>query len=434
MTAKIEDLPNIELTPAGASDQERELCLQSVEPSPGYPTVVKMLVDLIQRESMTSIIDFTPKAASIRFFQDGIWHRGPALDRESADFMLATLKRLAGLNHLERRRRQQGEFSTLYKKVKQKVKVVSQGVPTGERVAIYLDWKKPPIETVEELGMRPSMQRQLADILNQPKTGMVLVAAVPGEGYTSAWRGVLTLCDRLVRDFFVIEEVNQVEPEVINFFSVTFDHSQGQDAMTPVPQLLLKQPDVLAFNELPDARTIDSVTAISIEKQMPIYVRSPGKNALDALLRLLALKPKAAELIQRLDAIVCMRLIRKLCPKCKVSFKPHPQLLQKLGLPLGRVDTLFQPYVFKPGTLDENEKEILPCIDCQGIGFKGRTGIFELLVLDDQLRESILQNPKLNILQAAAQAQGHISLQQEGIVLVAKGVTSIDELQRVMKA
>lgn len=434
MKTKTEELPNLELTPAGSSDQDRELCLQSVEPSPGFPTLVRLLADLIQRESMTSIIDFTPKAASIRFFQDGIWHRGPVIDRESADFMLATLKRIAGLNHLERRKRQQGEFSTLFKKVKQKVKVVSQGVPTGERVAIYLDWKKPPMETVEHLGMRPSMQKQLADILNNPQTGMVLVAAVPGEGYTSAWRGVLNLCDRLVRDFFVIEEVNQVEPEVINFFSVTFDRSQGQDAMTPITQLLLKQPDVLAFNELPDAKTIDAVTSLSVDKQMPILLRAPGKSAPDALLRLLALKPNAADFIHRLDAVVCMRLIRNLCPRCKIPFQPHPQLLQKLGLPPNRVETLFQPNVFKPGTLDENDKEVLPCGDCQGIGFKGRTGIFELLVLNDDLRHAILQNPKLNQVQAAAQAQGHISLQQEGIVQVAKGLTSIDELQRVLKA
>jgi len=434
MTAIANDLPAIEITPAGRNEDEQEGVLKSVQPSPGYPTAVRLLADAIDRESMTTILDFTPKAASVRFWMDGIWQPGPVLDRESADFMLATLKRIAGLNHLERRLKQEGKFNVLYKKLKRNVRVLSQGIPSGERVAIYLDWKRPILESVDQLGMRSSMQQQLAGVLNNPQTGLVLVAAAPGEGYTTAWRGVLNLSDRLVRDFFVVEEASLVEPEVINFFSVAFDRSKGENAMTPITQLLLRQPDVLAFSELPDADTIDSVVQLSTDKKMPIFLRSPGKSCLDALLRLVAMGPKVQEMVHRLDALVCMRLIRLLCGNCKIPFQPHPQLLQKLGIPAGRVGNFFQPYVFKPGTLDENEKEILPCPACQGIGFRGQTGLFELLLLNDPLREEILRKPQLQHLQNFVQSQGHVSLQQEGIVLVAKGVTSLDELQRVLKA
>lgn len=429
-----EFVPPLEITPAGESVKLQEEAMDAVQPSKGFPSVCRMLVDLIHRESFTTVLDFTPKAVTIRYNMDGVWHAGAPLDRESGDFLLATLKRIAGLDYRERRKRQEGKFTTLYSKVRQTFRVVSQGMQTGERVVIYLDWKRPPMETLEQLGMRASMQKQLGGILSNSKTGITLVTALPGEGYTSFWRAVLTHCDRLTRDYYVIEEVNQVEPEVINIFSVPFDRSKGEDAMSPIPQLLLRQPDVITFNELPDGKTIDSVVSLSTQHQMPSLIRAPGKHCLDAVLRLVALRPNIEELANRLEAVVAMRLVRKLCETCRIPFRPAPALMQKLQLPPGRIGELYKPNIFKPGTLDENEKEILPCNKCQGVGFRGRTGIFELLTVTDPLRQALVQRTRLDSLMALAESQHHISMQQEGIVLVAKGVTSIDELQRVLKS
>jgi type II secretory ATPase GspE/PulE/Tfp pilus assembly ATPase PilB-like protein len=429
-----EYIPPIQITPAGETAEEQDATLEVVEPSPGFPAAARLLAEAIEKEAITTVLDFTPQQVSLRFLIDGLWHSGTPMDRETGDFMLATLKKIAGLEYRERRARQESKFTTLYRKKKQQVRLVSQGIKTGERVAIYLDWKKPPLETAEQLGMRESMIAQLSEILENRKGGIVLVSALPGEGYTSAWRGVLDTCDRFTRDFCVIEEKNEVEPEVINIYSVVFDRSKGQNAMTPIAQLLLKQPDVLAFNELPDAETIDAIVKLSIEKNLPIYVRAPGKHTLDTLLRLLVLKPNVERLAERLDAVVSMRLIRKLCDNCKIGFKPHPALLQKLNIPPGRIAEMYKPFIFRPGMLDEDENEIQPCRNCHGIGYKGRTGIFELLKMNEELRQALLQTPRLDRLMAVAQRQGHISLQQEGIVMVARGLTSIEELQRVLKA
>jgi type II secretory ATPase GspE/PulE/Tfp pilus assembly ATPase PilB-like protein len=428
-----EFVPPIDITPAGANAEEQEATLRSVEPSRGYPATCRFLVDLIQRESFTTVMDFTPKAVTIRYQMDGIWHAGQPVDRENGDFLLATLKRIAGMDYRERRKRQEGKFTTLYSKVRQTVRVVSQGMQTGERVVIYVDWKRQPMETLEQLGMRQSMQKQLGDLLRQSGSGLSLVTAIPGEGYTSFWRAVLTHCDRLTRDYFVIEEINQVEPEVINVFSVTYDHSKGENAMSPMPQLLLRQPDVLSFNELPDGRTINSIVDLAVGRQLPILVRSPGKHSMDGLLRLIALKPNLEEFVNQIKVVVAMRLIRKLCDQCRIPFRPAPALVQKLGLPPGRIGELYKPNIHQPGTLDENEKEILPCRKCKGIGFKGRTGVFELLKITDPLRAALTKGSQLESLMALAQSHHHISMQQEGVVLVAQGLTSIDELQRILK-
>ena len=83
--------------------------------------------------------------------------------------------------------------------------------------------------------------------------------------------------------------------------------------------------------------------------------------------------------------------------------------------------------------VDEDENPIPPCPECSGIGYKGRTGIFEFLKITDELKTAIIQKPQLKHLQAVAEAGGHVSMKMEGIVLIAKGLTSIEELQRVLK-
>ena len=124
-------------------------------------------------------------------------------------------------------------------------------------------------------------------------------------------------------------------------------------------------------------------------------------------------------------AVLCTRLIRKLCDACKVAYTPTPDLLKKLGIPQGKVEALYRSP--KP---EEVEK---PCKECAGLGFKGRTGIFELLEVDDQMREVLLKKPQLELARKVARAAGMRPLQEEGLLLVAKGVTSLAELQRVLK-
>ncbi len=429
-----EFIPPIEFTAAGATPQEQKTNLKIVKPSPGFEPATELVAEAIIKDADVTVLDFNPQQVVLRFQIDGLWHSGTPMDRETGDYLLATLKQLAGLDYRERRARQEGSFGTMYLKNRQKFKLVSQGIQSGERVALYLDYKRPPLDTAQQLGMRASMIKQLQPILNDPKTGMVLVSAVPGEGYTTAWRGVLDACDRLTRDYFVIEEKGQLEPEVINIYPVEFDPAKGENAMSPITQLLLKQPDVLAFPELSDGDLLNQIIDLSNKRRIPMFTRIPGKHCIDAMLRVLLLKPDVEKFAEILTCVVSMRLIRLLCETCKIGFQPHPTLLQKLGLPPGRVAQLYKPFVFQPGMVDENEKEIEPCPKCSGIGYRGRTGLFEMLVINPELRNALVHKPQAGQLSAIAKRHGHISMQMEGIVMVASGRTSVEELQRVLKS
>jgi type II secretory ATPase GspE/PulE/Tfp pilus assembly ATPase PilB-like protein len=135
--------------------------------------------------------------------------------------------------------------------------------------------------------------------------------------------------------------------------------------------------------------------------------------------------------------VVNQRLVRRLCENCKQPFQPAPQLLQKLGIPPGRVEAFYAKYQPPPPEqlVDEKGNPIPPpvCEVCGNLGFVERIGIFELLEINDSIRETLLASPDLESLMAAAKASGFLSLREEGIAVVAKGITSIDELQRVLQ-
>jgi type II secretory ATPase GspE/PulE/Tfp pilus assembly ATPase PilB-like protein len=434
MAVKNEELPPIQFVAGGETPEQQENNLELVLPSPGFPKVSILIADAIQKRSELTLLDFTQNQTNIRCQIDGIWHSMPPMDRETSDYMLAALKQLAGMNYRERRLRQEGRFRADYLRRKTGCRIISQGVRTGERVAIYLDIPRPPLETLEDLGMRANMKNQLASLLEESQSGMTLVCAMPNEGYTSLWRGVLTAADRFTRDYYVMEEASRVEPDVVNVASMTYDESAGETAFTRMPQLLLREPNFIAFTEIPNGKILDQICNLSIQEELPVLARIHGKNALDGLLRLMLLKSDQQKLVDTLQSVVAMRIVRKLCQECRVGFRPNPMLLQKLGIPQGRINLLYKPFVFQPEMVDEDGNAIEMCSNCHGIGYYERTGIFELLRIGDPIRKLLRSSPNLNQLAAEVRKHNHVSMREEGVVLVAKGQTSLEELQRILKA
>jgi len=414
----------VELFAMGAEDVTTDNAnLLSARNSPGYVLVKDLIVDMVRRRSERVLLDFTQQAVNVRLEIDGVWHNGEARDRESSDVMLAVMKTLANMGVKERRKKQRGQFGAKYEDHSFLCPVTSKGVATGEQVVVSLRGEQQHFDSYAALGMREGLQNQWSELMASD-VGVLIFSTMPGGGLTTITNVSLEETDRLMRDFVAIEEVNHREAEIQNIEVHTFDASAGETPATLMPKLIRSYPNVyvcrdlvniesarLLFNEVNDDRLV--VTSIR------------AKDTAEALLRVLQMKVPAEEFVPVVKAVLYQRLIRTLCPDCKVGYTPPPDVLKKLGIPAGKVEQLFRPP--KPEEIDK------PCRSCQGMGYKGRTGIFELLVINDQIREILVKQPKLDLLKKAARASHQRLLQEEGIVLVAKGMTSIPELMRVLK-
>jgi type II secretory ATPase GspE/PulE/Tfp pilus assembly ATPase PilB-like protein len=300
---------------------------------------------------------------------------------------------------------------------------MSQGVQNGERVVLRKLHDKGRPRTYEALGMREGLKEQWEEIMGRDR-GLVVFSALPGGGLTTLIDASLEETDRLMRDFVAIEEVNHREHEVQNIAVHTYDAAAGQTPASIIPTLVRLYPNVYIARDLVDA---ESATLLmnEIADDRFVVTSIPARDAAEALLRLLQMKLPQKQFASVVTAVLYQRLVRKLCPDCKVGYTPPADVLKKLGIPAGKVQQFFRPP--KP---EEIEK---PCETCRGIGYIDRTGIFELLVVTDQMREILAKQPSLDLLRKAARADGQRSLQEEGILLVAKGITSLPELMRVLK-
>ena len=426
-------LPPIRFIADGPSDEIRTANLEAVLPSPGYPTMALVMADAIVKRTDVLVWDFNAQNVEVRFQIDGLWHNMPTLDRQTGDFMLASLKRLANLDVQERRLRQQGFFVAEFVKTKFKCRIVAQGTKTGERVVVYFDRKRPPTENLEECGMRPAVAEQARVLLGQAH-GLFLVSCLPGDGMTTSWRATLQSADRFVRDFFVIEETAHTEPDVINVNRVTYDRKLNEDPTSIIPRLLLRQPDVIAVADMTNSVVLDTFSDLANREKKLIISRTHARSAIDAVMRIAALKGNIEKFSTALLGVVCHRVLRKLCDKCKRGFQPSNALLEQLGLPPGRVAIMYQRYEPRPEELvDKNGKPIpyQPCSVCGGTGYVERSAVYELLIVNDALREGLRSHPTAEKLATIARQHGHITMRDEAIVLVARGITSLEEVQRV---
>ena len=185
---------------------------------------------------------------------------------------------------------------------------------------------------------------------------------------------------------------------------------------------------MIAVRDLVSAELV-SVLCREAHQGKLILAAIRANDAAEALLRVLALKVPPAELARAVTAVVGQRLVRKLCEKCKEAYQPPAEVLQKLNISPGRVSAFYRPP--QPDPQAKKKPEICPA--CQGVGYAGRTALFELLIVDDTVRKVLQTTPKLDLLRQAARNAGMRTLQEDGILLVAKGVTSLPELLRVLK-
>ncbi|HIQ20169.1 MAG TPA: hypothetical protein EYH34_02870, partial [Planctomycetes bacterium] len=381
-----------------------------------------ILADALARRADAAMLDYTQQSVAVRWLVDGVWHAAEPMDRELADPALEALKILCGLNPQDRQSRQRGQFALKYdNKYDFAATLSSQGTPTGERVLIQFEGQKVVFENFDQLGMRPKMQQQLKELLSQTH-GFVLFSALPGNGLRTTVTIALRSMDRFLREFVSIEEETNRYEEVENIPVRTYSRAQGQTPDMILPEVFLKEPDVVVVRDLVNAKTVSLMCQETINDRLMIgTVRA--KDCAEALLRVLALRVPPAEFAETILGVLNQRLVRKLCEHCKEAYTPPPKVLQQLGIPPGRVQLFYRP----------PQNPIEPCPECMGIGFAGRTAIFELLVADPAFRQTLATTPKLDALRAAARKMGSRGLQEEGVVLVAKGITSLNEVIRVLK-
>jgi type II secretory ATPase GspE/PulE/Tfp pilus assembly ATPase PilB-like protein len=368
-----------------------------------------------------SEVDVVPydEQAGVRFVVDGVVVDQPSLSAADADTIIQYIKDKAGLKPEDRQNLQRGKISIDIAGSPVDMEVATAPAKGGQRMRIRVIQELAQTN-VNMLGLDEKMIARLDELMTGH--GILLVAGPPHSGVTSTEYSLLKKQDPYMRLLSTVESTKIVDLENIT----QQEYGDAANLSKQLASAMRRDPDVLMVDQAPDPTT--AVQVCDYAKQKYIIVGIHAKDSFAALARWLKTVGNVQAGLADVRGVLAQVLIRKLCPDCKEPYPPEPQLLQKLKLPPERVGQFYRPPTIKP---KDKDGEIIPCQTCKDSGYYGRTGVFELLVVDDLLKQVMTSGPTLEKMKAAGRKNGMRFLQEQAILKVVAGETSLEEVVRV---
>lgn len=391
---------------------------RSVEGSKGYMAARELVYDAILRRATDIHLEPTEDELSVRYRIDGVLRATEPFDKSTGDSILNIFKVLSAMDITERRKAQDGSFQAEMEGRLIDFRLASQGTNTGEKMSLRILDQSNSVSSLNELGMRNQMQEQIGELIKQPH-GMFLSCGPTGAGKSTTLYSALSEIDRHMSNVITVED--PVEYRLDNVTQIEINSKAGQSFANALRSILRQDPDIVMVGEIRDEETARIACQAANTGHM-VFSTIHANDSISALFRMIDLGVEPFLISSAVSAILGQRLVRKLCPDCREGYKPNPDLLKKFGIPVEKVQVLYRA-----------PTEEVPCSTCEGTGYYGRMGVFELLVINDRIRDLLRDNPVLSAIKAEARKNGMLYLREEGLRLVVKGQTSLEELQRVVK-
>lgn len=359
------------------------------------------------------------------YIVDGVMAQKKTAPPASALAVVDFFKSSSGLDVNDRRRRLRADMAAEMGPAKRKLRIISSGGSGGQRLTIVFDPESQVRFDLDALGFLDSQLKEVRALVDEGK-GVVLIATPPQQGRTSTMYTILRAHDAYTSNVQTIEmePADTIEGIRSNIFNPL---QEGQEYSNVVRSILRRDPNVVAVAELPDTATAVEVCRADHERTR-VYVGLRADNAITAL-QAFAKAVGDPELVGKaLHGVVAQRLVRKLCANCRIEYQPTPDLLKKLGVPAEKAGKLYK----KGGqVLIKNKPEVCPV--CQGAGYMGQEGVFEVYQLGPEERALIAAND-VNGLRAALRKKRLPSIQDAALQKVFTGVTSVEEVARITAA
>ncbi len=371
----------------------------------------------------TSDVYFQPEedALKIRFRVDGLVRDILSVDRSLNDGVVARVKTISALRIDEHFKPQDGRFRFRSQDVDLDIRAAIMPTIFGEKVTLRLLAGSQAFISFEELGMSAEVNTKLQKIIKKPY-GMVLSSGPTGSGKTTTIYGILNVLNKPEVHITTIED--PIEYIIPNVSQTQVNLQAGVTFATGLRALLRHNPDIIFIGEVRDAETSD----ISINAALTGHLLISTIHTNDApstIIRLIDLGVQPFLIGATLNAVLAQRLVRKVCVNCIESHPPSEAIVERMQSETTKVDKRVKiPKIVFSGK---------GCSICNFSGYRGRTGIFELLLLDENIR-GIITSPAISIdkIRKAARDQEMVTILEDGLNKVERGVTTMEELIRVV--
>lgn len=406
---------------------DKALVMPPAPESPDFQTrVVAEQLFVRGLENRASQVDVGPTGKDTTYgvvlLVDGVKQAGEQMPAADAAKVIDFWKGAAKLDLTDRRRKLSGDVNVERGVDRKKVRVMTSGTQGGMRLTLLMDPEESVRRKPEAMGLLEPQMAELKTLIAEGH-GVVLLAAPPDSGRTTTLYTVVKMHDAYTSNVQTIETEVQDAPEGVR--QNKWDpQAEGPDFSTLVRSILRRDPDVVALADLPDQATAKEVSKADQERTRT-YVSLKADGALPAVQVWMKTIGDPDLGSKCLHGVVAQKLVRKLCINCRMPYQPTGDQLKKLGLPADKVKQLFK----KGGqVLVKNKPEV--CNVCQGTGYTGQEGVFEVYQLGPAEREMIKEG-NWNGLRTELRKKQLPGLLQAALKKAVDGVTSLEEVGRV---
>ena len=382
--------------------------------------VNEILSEAIEARASDIHIEAQENGIKIRYRIDGILQRQPT-PPEMNQFRAAITSRLkimAKLNIAEKRGPQDGRIKLRVSGREVDIRVSIIPMLHGESVVMRVLDKSNLQFSLRGIGMSDDVYKKFQKLINLPH-GIVLVTGPTGSGKTTTLYSALN--EIKSEDTKIITTEDPIEYQLEGINQIQVHHKVGLTFAACLRSILRHDPDVVLVGEIRDLETAENATQASLTGHL-VFSTLHTNDAAGAFMRLCDMGVEPFLVASTVEGVMAQRLVRKLCPECREEYKPGQEELPE-DFP---IDSRLDPdlRLFKPRG----------CEKCRGTGFRGRIGIYELLVTNEEIRQLATQKVSSQLIKQAAIDAGMLTLRADGWRKVLDGITTVDEVLRVSKA
>ncbi|MXR69289.1 MSHA biogenesis protein MshE [Shewanella sp. JBTF-M18] len=404
-----------------AADDQFDLASLTDADSDNETTVVKLLQsifeDAVQMRASDIHIEPGDKVLRIRQRIDGQLQENTLQEVNIASALVLRLKLMAGLDISEKRLPQDGRFHMEIKGHKIDVRMSTMPIYHGESVVMRLLDQSAGLLTLDETGMPPEMLARVRKQIKRPH-GMLLVTGPTGSGKTTTLYGVLSELNTADRKIITVED--PVEYQLPRINQVQVNHKIGLDFSNVLRTTLRQDPDIIMVGEMRDQETVEIGLRGALTGHFVLSTLHTN-DAVTSALRLLDMGAASYLVASALRVIIAQRLVRRVCHNCAQPYDPSAADQAWLSS-ISSND--FSQAKFRIGT---------GCQSCNGSGYRGRIGVFEILELDEQMIEAMRSGNPQAFAQAAYQSPNFTPLAESALNYLAEGMTTMEEVAKLIE-
>jgi general secretion pathway protein E len=408
--------------PRGPKKQHLEMEFLDVDGNPiqirkdlpemtGIEAAREVLEDAINERASDIHIEPRADGCRVRFRIDGALQERLTFTRADGLRVVAAIKTLAQIDVAEKRKAQDGRFRVRAGTREVDFRAATANAIHGEKVVLRILDRKSGVLSLSDLGMRKDMLEKFDRVIHS-RNGIILATGPTGSGKTSTLYAALSRIDRKRLNIMSIED--PVEYELEGATQIPVNVKAGVSYEAGLRSILRQDPDVIFVGEMRDAEAAKITVRAALTGHL-VFSSLHAKNAVGTIARLEEIGVERYQIASALLMVVAQRLVRVLCEECSEAYAATGHELDEIGLD------------FEPGS---RIYRAVGCENCDNTGYQGRTGIFEMFVMDEELRKALNEGANEQVLAKMAAGKGLRSYYCDGAEKILLGITSVEEVMQ----